>query len=269
MRPTYVTGFDGSPASRAAIDFAAHLAEPARARIVAVGAYARPDDRAVAVGRLELLSSDLVSSHVAMLGRPEVVLEEVARHEDASLIVIGRTGRALGLRRTVAGGVAGHLLHRAPCAVAVVPAGEGERAIADVAVAFDGSEESWLALAEARTLAERHHAALHLVSVLDPLPLRVAATAGIHGASRIEAEELARHAARVNGAQATVRNGDPVEELLEVAQISDLLVCGSRSFAPAHQALAGGLSRALADRAACPVLITPRSAGPARPEATG
>jgi nucleotide-binding universal stress UspA family protein len=49
--------------------------------------------------------------------------------------------------------------------------------------------------------------------------------------------------------------------LAERSRELDLLVVGSRGYGPVRQVLIGGVSAELMRRAACPVLIVPRSAG--------
>jgi hypothetical protein len=62
------------------------------------------------------------------------------------------------------------LLHGAPCAVAIAPRGYREHAheIRAIAVGFDGSAESGLALMAASELAAATGATLKLISVAEP-----------------------------------------------------------------------------------------------------
>ena len=88
-------------------------------------------------------------------------------------------------------------------------------------------------------------------------------------AERVEADLIVLGAGRHRAAlealgegldvDVAVLEGDPVRELVLRSQELDLLVCGSRAYGPATAVLAGGTSRALMHRAACPVLVVPRT----------
>lgn len=239
MPPTYLAGFRGSPASSSAIDFAGHLAELSRARTIAVTAYPTVGDREDAVALLERLAFDAVTVRIAVHGFPAPGLIDVAETERASLIVIGSTEQG-PLHRLLQGGTAGELIHAAPCAVAVVPAGTGDRSIATVAVAFDESIEARAALREGRALARRHHARLVLLA------------AGSH-------EQGVRHAAEIAGADAVILDGDPVEAIIDACSDGiDVLLCGSRAHGPMRTVTLGSVSHRLVDRAPCPVIVLPR-----------
>ena len=51
---------------------------------------------------------------------------------------------------------------------------------------------------------------------------------------------------------------EPADALVRVSEHLDLLVCGSRGFAPLRAVLAGGVSRRLAADTHCPVIVLPR-----------
>jgi Universal stress protein UspA and related nucleotide-binding proteins len=56
-----------------------------------------------------------------------------------------------------------------------------------------------------------------------------------------------------------IERGDPVQKLLEVAEVGvDLLVLGSRGFGPVMRLLIGSVSSRVIRGAACPVMVVPR-----------
>jgi nucleotide-binding universal stress UspA family protein len=138
-RRCIVAGFDGSPASRAAVSLAVQRAQP-DGRVVVVHAFAQPDswyggpnyqtllDRALGHAQ-ELLAhiaeevpglASLDWSTEVLAGPPAAALVNVADVEHASEIVVGTRG--FGRARAVLGSVAHDLIHRARCPVTVIPA---------------------------------------------------------------------------------------------------------------------------------------------------
>ncbi len=88
---------------------------------------------------------------------PASTLAETAETDQAQVIVVGSSHRG-PVGRTLAGSVGESLLQGASRAVAIAPRGYAERdeeRLQRIAVAFDGSSESWAALETAIGLAER------------------------------------------------------------------------------------------------------------------
>ena len=54
--------------------------------------------------------------------------------------------------------------------------------------------------------------------------------------------------------------GAPKPKLAEQSQSVDVIVCGSRAYGLVRQVLLGGVSARLMREAACPVIVTPRTA---------
>jgi nucleotide-binding universal stress UspA family protein len=140
MAEKIVVGFDNSPASQAALDWAIHQAQLVGGEIVVVyvasavrewefaAAQINTDPmRAEAKRRLaEEWTAPLraagVSYHVRLMqGRVAEELMKVARAEEASLIVIGMTARGT-LTELVFGSTRHDLLHHAVRPVVAVPA---------------------------------------------------------------------------------------------------------------------------------------------------
>lgn len=278
MPDVILTGFDGSPASRAAVTLARTLARPSGARVVAATGYEVPTPVYVPIAPLLVTGAELDEGarHGAALtlaelqvdgverelhpGGPAAALCVLAEREEADLIVVGATHRS-GLGRILPGSVAEQLIGGAPCAIAVAPQEHEVDVIRSVAVAYDGRRESVAALEHARDLALAHGATLRVLAVcLTPPP-----TPGEPVVSGYR-EKLERRVADVVAAlpqelQATgeVLGGTPADALqLACRDGVDLLVTGSRGYGPLRGAFVGSVARELVDHAPCPVLVVPR-----------
>lgn len=199
-------------------------------------------------------------------GSPAGVMTHVAEAEDVDLIVVGSPHRG-AIGRALIGSVAENLLHGAPCPVVVAPrsyAAERHETIRRIAVAFDGTPESKVALHEAEALAMRANAGIDVLTVVAP-PVAIAGASGYAYApieppdpDRILAEavnsvddKLDAHGRRLDG--------PPAATLAEACQDDvDLLVAGSRRYGPAMRVLLGSVSTQLIHKAPCPVLVVPR-----------
>ena len=139
-RPTIVVGYDGSPASRAAVGVAARRAGPG-GRVIVVHAYdlppdflGSPDYGGILAGRQahgrallealplegndELLDTDYETE---LIGGPAAeAIAGVAQVRNADEIVIGARGH--GRVRALLGSVSLEVLHRADRPVTVIPA---------------------------------------------------------------------------------------------------------------------------------------------------
>ncbi len=169
-------------------------------------------------------------------GPPLQSLMHELKEREATLAVVGTHGHSR-LSEIVIGGVAGELLHNAPCSFCIArpPAAEA-RFPRTLVAAVDGSPQSAAAVAVARYLAERFAAGLSLVTAL--------------GAKTVDRERAA-----ALGAVAVA--GHPVEALVEASKDADILVVGSRGL---HGLRAlGSVSERVAHRANCSVLVVRRS----------
>jgi nucleotide-binding universal stress UspA family protein len=144
-----LVGVDDSKYADAALDFVAGMAWPRGTTVLVVsavqapfGAYAEPYapiaiDTGQWVEELTKLHQQVASRAAARLaaaglqaesrvpqGDPRALLIELAKQEQADLIVVGSHGRT-GLEKLVMGSVATHVVTHAPCSVLVVrgPAG--------------------------------------------------------------------------------------------------------------------------------------------------
>jgi nucleotide-binding universal stress UspA family protein len=204
---------------------------------------------------------------------PAAVLHEVAELLDAALVVTGSTHRGR-LGRVMPGSVTARLLHGAPCAVAVAPRGFAGATIRHIGVAFLDTPEGRDALAAGVLLAGLCGATVRTLTVQEPVSAGSAlAVPGWVDPGVIEdyrrrgaaaTAECARALAPEDVLEASeVIAGHPADTLIGASAELDLLVCGSRGYGPVHAVMLGGVSRALVDGAACPVLVLPRAAGEA------
>jgi nucleotide-binding universal stress UspA family protein len=194
-------------------------------------------------------------------------LTTVATRERAALIVLGSNRRGVP-GRLLTGTGCRRVAERAPCAVAIAPRdwrGWPSAQPAIVGVAVDGSHESLAALVVASALAA--HSRLRVLVADQTVPgghHTVGTTyADWRRERRAAAERVAEEALAVApGAETRVLDGEPARCLADASAELDLLVVGSRRSGPVRSTLFGSVSSALAERAACPLLIVPREADP-------
>ena len=143
MSPTFIAAYDGSDASRSAVQLAVRLGRAEHADVIAVHVYPRvppthppaevpeadrelQDDVRVA-GQVVLDALDVpgVAGRRLVCGSPAHTLHDLAAEHGASLIAVGLTHHKR-LGRLIPGSVGAKLLHGAPCAVAAVPRGMGD-----------------------------------------------------------------------------------------------------------------------------------------------
>jgi nucleotide-binding universal stress UspA family protein len=169
-------------------------------------------------------------------GPPLGSLMRELEQERATLVVVGTHGHTR-VSEIVIGGVAGELLHNAPCSVCIARPPLAEALFPrSIVVGVDGSPQSEAAVAAGLYLCERFHAPLS----------RVTALVG-KNVDRARADELG----------ALEVDAQPVEALVEASKNADLLVVGSRGL---HGLKAlGSVSERVAHRASCSVLVVRRS----------
>lgn len=213
----------------------------------------------------ERLDGAEVEARAYASGSPAGILTTLAERESFDAIVVGSSHRG-ALGRVMTGSVAASLLNGAPTDVAVAPRGHGSERrgpIREIAVGYDGTPEARLALRRAEALAVRHGARVRLLTVVSPpaaVPVMVPGAyvpeqpphpdrivnEGVHSVD----PQLA--------AQGTRLDGDPVTQLTRACEDADLLVVGSRGYGPLGRVLLGSVSRHLAQKAPCPVLVATR-----------
>lgn len=225
----------------------------------------------------ELAHDDSLDTRAVGDHSPARALHDVAEEVGASIVVVGSSHRG-ALGRVLPGSVGERLLSVAPCPVAVAPrgfAGEREPRLRELGVAFDGSPESWAALALARDLAADAGAKVRLAAVLEgfgseALAFRFAELSEIANVEEVDESRrrklqeqldqgLAELPEELRGAT-TMLEGEPGEELVRLAEHEelDLLVTGSRGYGPLRRVLLGSISAKLVRDAGCPVVVVPR-----------
>ncbi|MBN1528097.1 MAG: universal stress protein [Thermoleophilaceae bacterium] len=224
------------------------------------------DDDALALAGLLAADPSGVLTVTVESGAAATGLERAAREEGADLIVLG-TSRRGRVGQIMAGGVALRLLHGAPCAVAIAPAGVAEHGgdLAAIGVGYDGGAESDAALSLAARLALAKRARLEVLAVAShgytDARLEVVPGQTRPAPATDDLEPLV--AGAVEGlpdgleVTATVVGGDPVEVLAERSGELDLLVLGSRRHAPVTGVLLGSVASELALEAGCALLVVP------------
>lgn len=271
--------FDGSDGGRDALELARVLTASAQdpsALVVAVIAadplpieYALLEDAADAEPLFEEAADKLAGIEVetrAYAGSPAGILTMLAEREDFDTIVVGSPHRG-AIGRVMLGSVATSLLNGAPSDVAVAPKGYARarhETLREIAVGYDGSPESKVALQRAEALAERSNARIKLLTVVKP---PAAAPVMVPGAyvpeyppnpDKVIGEGLGSVDPRL-AAETARLDGDPALELIRACEEEvDLLVMGSRGYGPLTRVLLGSVSRKVAQNAPCPVLAVRR-----------
>jgi nucleotide-binding universal stress UspA family protein len=219
-----------------------------------------------AAGRLRELAGDLDAETVVAFGSsPAHALHELAAEREAVLLVVGSTRKG-PIGRLTAGSTAERLLHGASCpvvvATAALPRGWAPERIG---VGFIDLPEGRAALRAGLALAAAAGCSLHAVTAVEPsLPGTSAVVQPYEAAGHGEAARAtARRAldkalADAERASGEVVVGSAVDALERLSGEVDLLVCGSRGYAPLQAVLLGGVTHRLTRVAHCPVVVVPR-----------
>jgi nucleotide-binding universal stress UspA family protein len=257
MYGNLIIGFDGSDAGRDGVAFARRLMLATGSGAIVVYAWHGEPVAAILDEARELLADvpDVVYRSVAEPS-PARALHSAAETAGAGLIVIGSTHRS-GPGRIAPGTTADQILHSAPCAVAVAPAGYANRPerarFRVVGAGVDGGGESDRVAHLAAGIARGAGATLRLVTVVEP-----------HGPSGERADETLEQASAATGGglriQRRVSEGDAAKELVAETGELDLLVVGSRGFGAVRRVVPGSTSAKVVRMADCPVLVLPRGA---------
>jgi len=201
------------------------------------------------------------------------VLNEAVEEAQALLVVIGSSHRG-PIGRTLAGTTADSLMHGTSCGIAIAPSSYSERvdaALGRIAIAFDGSPESWTALETAIGLVEITGGSLTVLTVADYLSYGYSTTWSVLSEGELEDSERREKRRLLDTALGRIPDGLPSKgrmligdagvELAEVSSDFDLLVTGSRGYGPLRRTILGSTTRQLVGASACPVLVLPRAVG--------
>ncbi|WP_226006668.1 universal stress protein [Natrinema salinisoli] len=202
-------------------------------------------------------------------GDPRTVLTEYATGDEFDFIVMGAHGRR-GIGDYVLGSVTDCVVNRSEIPVLTVRAAEdATRAYPydDVLVPTDGSDHATAALELGTTVAERHGATLHLLSVVDELP-EVIDTESTELSSQLEenvqellddAESTAKRAG-VENVTTAVTAGSVSREITSYAEAEgiDLVVMGTHGHTGLDRHLLGSFTDRVIRTSPVPVLTTRR-----------
>lgn len=286
-----VVGYDSSPESQRAVDWAAREASRRQRTLVVLHAAAHVETVALAgaagwwpdmateaahkvaeegAERARRIAAEIDVEAVGDLkGAPRALQE---RSENASLVVVGNRGFGrLGgaLLGSVAFAVSAHAA--SPVVVVRGEADQREDAEHPVVVGVDGSEHSDVALDRAADLAAETGAELRVVVAWEAPPAEPWSRAYLADVHRYEdavgnAEQVAsdvaqraieravsRHPGLV--VEQLVRTGRPEQVIAEASAGAGRLVVGARGRGDLASLLLGSVSRGVIHRAECPVEI--------------
>jgi len=277
-----LVAFDGSDGGRDALEFARVLAasdQNVSALVITVllggplpMEYALlPEEEATDAGPLlkeakETLEGMDIETRAYGGGSPAGILTMLAEREDFDAIVVGSPHRG-AIGRVMLGSIATSLLNGAPADVAVAPKGYAQaqhETLGDIAVGYDGSPESKVALQRAEALAKRSNARIKLLTVVKPPAAVPVMVPGAYASEyppepdRVIREGLGSVDSGL-AAETSRLDGDPALELIRACEEGvDLLVVGSRGYGPLARVLLGSVSRKVVHNAPCPVLAVRR-----------
>jgi nucleotide-binding universal stress UspA family protein len=200
------------------------------------------------------------------------------------MVVLGATSRS-SLGAALLGTTIERVIHEAACPVAVVgpdyrrPAG----GVQLIGAAYSPTEEGMDALHAAAALARAGGVRLRAITVLDPKHAAESSPglmAEQHRDDSPDAEASEQHRLRHESEARDVLGrvagdldpdvdvlfNDPAEGLIAATRHIDLLIMGSRARGPRRAVVLGSVSRKVAERSACPVVIIPRGTGEAAEE---
>lgn len=280
MRARVTVGFDGSPAARRAVGWAADEAAMRQARLQILACLGAPATLnpwyAVVPVNVDVLRADIeerlaavvaderarhhdleITAQVA-LGPPRSEL--VARANGAELLVLGTTG-AGAIESLLLGAVGRAVTATAPCPVVLVPDRERPSPCGRIAVGIDGHPAADAALDWAIEEAERRDAELVLVHAWQyQYAIEIGSATG-RDMTRVDAAlMLDRALERARRRTARAVNGVLVDDLaadaiVRLAPTADLLVVGTRGRGTLRSAMLGSVAQDVAARSPLPVVV--------------
>lgn len=280
---TVIAGFDGTEGAAAGLRFGATIATRMHARFLVATAIdfeplvsvpATESARSLAeyeaakqnhLGQIFQRACEVVGStpfeRRGLEGSAARSLIECAEAETADLFALGATHHG-PVGRVFPGSVGQKVLQGSPCPVAVAPNGWARDSLENIAVGFDGREESFAALRFAAAIAAASRAQLEVLSVLPTHMIvegRLVDDVEMRERCR---DRLDRAVADLPGHGASgvlLEHEDGVSERL-AAECSrrDLLVVGSRGYGAIGRVFLGSVSARLLASPKCPVIAVPR-----------
>lgn len=276
-----IIGFDGSDEAHDAVCLGRVIAKATGAGVVVGSTFPLPpSEDPMGWATLEARSKHLLQPVLpqlsglsvetrALTGPLAQALAGLASDEAAEAIVVGSTHRGR-LGRALLGSAAQRLLAEASTNVIVAPRGYRDlpgRELRALAVGFDASPQSAIALRTAIDLAAAVAGTLRIISVLEPRRPHPGSDPLANIDRRTASLRLSRAVVSAGAEVPTegeLLEGDPASRLATAADDADLLLVGSRRHGPVAGAILGAVSRRLIEMAGCPLLISPRNVGPLR-----
>jgi len=273
-----VVGVDGSAVAATALRWGSRIAVSTGTELVAVNAFQNPYSEVPPDERQHLLEtrSDILATEwvepavrlgatvrpVVREGDPRHVLPLVAAEEQATLLVVGRTGATGGPGFLHLGSVVEHMAHHSAIPLAVIPVGWSDP-VRRIVVGVDGSNESLEAVHWAGLLAGAADSEIVAVHIYEP-GLEWTRTATERD-WRTEAESRLNEwtaPLRAAGRRVSIvaqHDLHPADGLLGVstARQADVLVLGLRGLGRFTAARAGGVALKVIHRASLPVVLIP------------
>ncbi|WP_433258127.1 universal stress protein [Streptosporangium sp. CA-135522] len=268
MRREIVVGFDGSPQSRTAVEWAARECGTGRAELTVCHVWDGPHaEREVAIaGQVRRLAGRTLIEGVelaekllpgravrSILARGAPGPELVSLSRAAEMLVVGRRGLG-GVAGLLLGSVSSHVATHALCPVLAVRQADpaSPSSPGNVVVGVDGSICSVAALRFALGHARVHRLPVHVIHARKDTSSR----------SGWEVEQwLAETVASLSGDRSGVAvtagtvSGPPLPVLLAGSRQARLLVVGSRGLGALGSVLLGSVSRGVLHHAHGPVAI--------------
>jgi nucleotide-binding universal stress UspA family protein len=277
-----VVGYAGEEAGRDAVMLAARLAAVLGSHVTIVFPYhpllaSVPGDQAEehVRGEVQALVASIeelpaLTYHWTPSPWPIHALHELASYEKADLIVFGAAREGLADHLHVS--LMERMVHSAPCAVAVAPAGyadDGDLSkLHRIGVGFSDSEEGRAAFHLAHALAGILGGELEVIagSGLSPAlrsyafssPLLPAVEDEMYAETKASLERVADELGSSVPVHLETIRGDPSGVLIERSGSLDILTLGSRAYGPLRHVLLGSVSARVMREAHCPVLVVPR-----------
>jgi nucleotide-binding universal stress UspA family protein len=278
-----VAGYAGGQAGGDAVKLAARLAAVLGGRVTVVFPYhsllsSVPCEQAEerVRGEVQALVAGIdglaaLTYHWSPSPWPIHALHELASYEKADLIVFGAAREGLADHLHVS--LMERMVHGAPCAIGVAPAGYAAGDPAElhrIGVGFSDSEEGRTALRLAHELAGILAGELEVIAGSGLSPALASYAFSSPSLPLVENEmyeetkaNLERVAGELGGSVSvhleTIR-GDPSSVLIERSSNLDILMLGSRAYGPLRHVLLGSVSARVMREAHCPVLVVPRGA---------
>jgi nucleotide-binding universal stress UspA family protein len=197
---------------------------------------------------------------VVQVGRPAVVLKDVARELGAEMVVLGGKHHS-PLDRWLAGSTAIDAVRTMGMPLLVT--GAGRAPIRQVLAAVDASPAAQPTIVEAERIAALFGAQLRVITVLEPLP-DVAGAPTFHSAEyyNMLEEHVTQHVwplVKAPGAERFVRYGMPLDLIRQEAAAwdADLVVVGSHGKGLVDRLLLGSVTERLLNQLPTSLLIVP------------